>query len=142
MEIQAITPKLAVRDATAAHDYYRRALGAEVVECYAHHGLVVFSKLAVGGVVFEVKDSDQGVDPPPPVDGKGGVLISVTVDDPDTLGSRMVEAGGTVVFPVADQPYGARGGRILDPFGHQWLLQTPAWLSPTEIQAAIDAMRV
>lgn len=30
-----------------------------------------------------------------------------------------------VLFPIADQPSGARGGRLLDPYGIQWLLQAP-----------------
>lgn len=58
----------------------------------------------------------------------------------DTVAARMVEAGATVVFEIADQPYGARGGRVQDPFGVQWLLQTPVTLSPDEVQAAIDVL--
>ncbi len=27
-----------------------------------------------------------------------------------------------MVFPLADQFYGERGGRLRDPFGHQWML--------------------
>ena len=52
----------------------------------------------------------------------------------------MVAAGGEVVFPVADQSYGARGGRVRDPFGVQWLLQTPVSMTPDEMQRAIDEM--
>jgi PhnB protein len=26
------------------------------------------------------------------------------------------------IFPLADQFYGERGGRLRDPFGHQWML--------------------
>jgi uncharacterized glyoxalase superfamily protein PhnB len=26
------------------------------------------------------------------------------------------------VFPIADQPYGMRQGRIADPAGHHWLI--------------------
>ena len=31
-------------------------------------------------------------------------------------------AGATVVYPLADQFYGERGGRVEDPFGQQWML--------------------
>jgi uncharacterized glyoxalase superfamily protein PhnB len=27
-----------------------------------------------------------------------------------------------VLYPLADQFYGDRGGRLRDPFGHQWML--------------------
>jgi PhnB protein len=29
-----------------------------------------------------------------------------------------------VIYPLADQFYGDRGGRLRDPFGHQWMLST------------------
>jgi PhnB protein len=29
------------------------------------------------------------------------------------------------MFPVADQPYGWRQGRVVDPFGHHWLVGRP-----------------
>jgi PhnB protein len=29
-----------------------------------------------------------------------------------------------VIYPLADQFYGDRGGRVRDPFGHQWMLST------------------
>jgi PhnB protein len=33
-----------------------------------------------------------------------------------------VSAGAEVVYPLADQFYGERGGRVRDPFGQQWML--------------------
>jgi len=35
---------------------------------------------------------------------------------------------------MSDQPFGGRWGRVRDPFGIQWLLQTPVTMSPEEIQ--------
>ena len=43
-----------------------------------------------------------------------------------------------MVFPVADQLYGARGGRIRDPFEHEWLLQAPLSMTPEQVQHALD----
>lgn len=39
---------------------------------------------------------------------------------------------------MADQQYGARGGRARDPFGVQWLVQTPLALGPEEVQRHLD----
>jgi uncharacterized glyoxalase superfamily protein PhnB len=50
------------------------------------------------------------------------VIIALYVDDPDAVAARMVDGGATVVFPVADQPYGERAGRLADPFGHLWMV--------------------
>ena len=69
-----------------------------------------------------------------------GPILDCVVDDPDAVAARMVEAGGEVVFPVADQPYGARGGRVRDPFGVQWLLQTPVTMTPDKVQRALDEL--
>lgn len=43
-------------------------------------------------------------------------------DDPDELAARAVAAGAHEMFTVANQPYGVRQGRIVDPFGHHWLI--------------------
>jgi PhnB protein len=53
------------------------------------------------------------------------VRISLHVDDPDAAQARAIAAGAREMFPVADPPYGMRQGRVVDPFGHQWLLGKP-----------------
>lgn len=42
--------------------------------------------------------------------------------DVDGAWKRAVAAGAEVVYPLADQFYGERGGRLRDPFGQQWML--------------------
>ena len=53
------------------------------------------------------------------------VRILLVVDDPDAVFERAVEAGGKELFPMADQPYGLRQGRVEDPFGHHWMVSKP-----------------
>jgi PhnB protein len=132
-----VRPKLVVTGADDAIEFYRRAFGASVIARYTVGGAVVFAELGMLGSTLTLKDED-GTDPSPTTLGRPGVLLDVTVDDPDDVASRFVEAGGTVVFEVGDQPYGARGGRVRDPFGHEWLLQTPIALSRDEVQARLD----
>ena len=43
-------------------------------------------------------------------------------EDVDAAWKRAVGAGAEVIHPLADQFYGERGGRLRDPFGHQWML--------------------
>jgi PhnB protein len=50
------------------------------------------------------------------------VRVSLHVDDPDAAAGEAIAAGATEMFPVADQPYGLRQGRVVDPFGHHWLI--------------------
>jgi hypothetical protein len=51
--------------------------------------------------------------------------LNLIVADADASAARAVAAGATEVFPVADQPYGLRQGRVADPYGHHWLIGTP-----------------
>ena len=43
-------------------------------------------------------------------------------DDVDAAWERAVSAGAEILFPLADQFYGERGGRLRDPFGQQWMM--------------------
>ena len=54
--------------------------------------------------------------------GGTSVGIHLYVDQVDALVERAVEAGATLIRPLADQFYGERTGMIRDPFGHEWLL--------------------
>ena len=49
----------------------------------------------------------------------------LVVDDPDAVFAWAVAAGASVVWPVADQSYGWRVGRVADPFGHHWEIGKP-----------------
>lgn len=124
MGIDRITPKLVVSDAAAAIDYYTTVFDATVLQRHNDSGRVVFAELALpDGPTFQLKDADE-YDRDPHQLGSPGLLLTLTTDTPDTLAARMTTAGGHTVFPVADQPYGSRQGRIRDPFGHEWIVGT------------------
>ena len=54
--------------------------------------------------------------------------------------ARAVEAGATLAFPVQDQFYGMRSGRLVDPFGHVWVVGTTIeHVSPEEMQRRMAA---
>lgn len=74
------------------------------------------------GVATEAADLDT---PSPETVGATTVRVSLDVEDPDVVAARAVSAGARLVFPVADQPYGMRQGRVVDPFGHHWLIGGP-----------------
>jgi PhnB protein len=57
--------------------------------------------------------------------GGSTARMVMIVDDPDAAFQRAVAAGATVVWPVEDQRYGWRVGRIADPFGHHWEIGRP-----------------
>lgn len=135
----ALHAKLVVHDADAAISCYRAVFGAELEQRYTAGDQVVFAQLRMLGTAVQLKDEDEH-DPSPRTLGRPGVLLDVVSDDPDAVAARMEQAGGEVVFPVADQPYGPRQGRVRDPFGHEWLVGTPLTTPPEQIQAAMDRL--
>ncbi|MFV0525218.1 MAG: VOC family protein, partial [Acidimicrobiales bacterium] len=117
--------KLMVADADAAIAFYAAAFDATVDVRATDDGadgreIVVFAQLSLLGrsVEVQLKDADAF----DPTANPAGVILELTVSDPDAVWQRAIASGATVRFPLADQPYGARQGRLVDPFGHQWLI--------------------
>jgi PhnB protein len=129
--------KLVVRDADAAIAFYRQVFGAEQTQRHTMGQAVVYAQLELLGTTVSLKDEDEH-DPSPTTLGRPGVLFEITTEDPDSVAATVVQAGGETVFEVGDQPYGARGGRVRDPFGHEWLIQTPITMTDVEVQQALD----
>lgn len=118
----ALYPFLAVRDTDAAVAFYVEAFGATVSERFEAPGTVV-ALLEIDGMPFGVAtEAPQLGTPSPESAGATTVRLSLHVDDPDAAAARAVVAGATEMFPVENQPYGLRQGRVVDPFGHHWLI--------------------
>jgi PhnB protein len=117
-------PFLAVRDVARAVEYYAEAFGAveEMERLTAPDGRSVALLLIDGRHVGVATEAPELGTPSPETAGATTVRISIEVDDPDAVAARAVAAGGTEMFPVADQPYGMRQCRVVDPFGHHWLI--------------------
>ena len=54
--------------------------------------------------------------------GKVTCVLSLYWADVDAAWERAVAAGAEVIYPLEDQFYGERGGRLRDPFGQQWMI--------------------
>jgi PhnB protein len=125
--VAELYPFLAVRDVSAAVDFYGRAFGAveEGERLIAPDGRQVAVLRVAGqhlGVASEAPDLGT---PSPETAGATTVRISLELEDPDSVWAQAVAAGATEMFPLADQPYGMRQGRVVDPFGHHWVIGKP-----------------
>jgi uncharacterized glyoxalase superfamily protein PhnB/catechol 2,3-dioxygenase-like lactoylglutathione lyase family enzyme len=111
--LTTVTARLAVSDGLAALDFYARAFAAEEIyeRFCAPDGTLIHTELQIGDAVVMVTE-DEGY----------RALLATHWPDVDAAWERAVAAGATVVFPLADQFYGERGGRLEDPFGQQWML--------------------
>ncbi len=125
--MSALYPFLAVRDTDAAVVFYAEAFGATVRERFEAPDGPVVAVLEIGGMPFGVATEAPNLGTPSPESvGATTVRVSLHVDDPDAVATRAIAAGATEMFPVADQPYGLRQGRVVDPFGHHWLIANGA----------------
>lgn len=139
--VTGLYPRLVVSDGARAIEFYTAALGAEETARYiGPEGKIVHAELRIGGVKVALKDEGDG-DPAPTTLGGTPVIMAVDVTDAFAVGERLVESGASVVYPVADQPYGQRGGRFADPFGHLWMIgETTEDLTPEQIQERTTGM--
>ena len=121
----SISPMLSVRRGAAAVEFYKSALGAEVVyRIDAPDGTVV-ARLSINGAEFWVADeSPEHKNFSPETLGGGTVRMVMVVDDPDSAFAKAVAAGAVTVWPVRNQ-HGWRLGRVVDPYGHHWEIGKP-----------------
>jgi len=138
-------PHLIVSDGVAALEFYKNTFNAEFGEKMMApdgqrlmHGEVVLD----GHKIFvsdEFSESEGGTCKMPETLGGTCVRITLQTDNADTVVERAVAGGARVLMPVQDMFWGARYGRIVDPFGHEWgINQQLRELSPEEAQAAAD----
>lgn len=121
-----IAPMLSVRNGARAIEFYTAAFGAQVLFRLDGEGGAVVAELSVGGAGFWVADeSPEHSNFSPESLGGGSVRMVMIVDDPDAAFQRAIEAGAAIIWPVNDQPYGWRVGRLVDPFGHHWEIGKP-----------------
>ena len=123
-----VTPRLVVGDGAAAIEFYRDAFGAEEIGARFTdpEGKVIHAEVRIGdSVVMITEDAGDASAPARSPHFLGGIVSAVMAtywNDVDGAWARAVTAGAEVVFPLADQFYGERGGRLRDPFGQQWML--------------------
>lgn len=122
----SITPLLSVRRGTEAVAFYEAAFGAHEDSRFTDDSGDIVAQLSIGAAVFLVADEAPAYEQFSP-EALGGttVRIELTVPDPDTVFQQAVTAGAQEVFPVEDQSWGLRQGRLEDPYGHHWLISRP-----------------
>jgi PhnB protein len=122
---------LAVGDADAAIDFYKRAFGA-TLRWHLTGGPHVVAGLSIDGAEFFLATES----PPHGTRGPGSVgfttvRIELFVDDPIAVHRQAVVAGATQKDAVKEHTHVSTGphpirrmlqGALIDPFGHLWLV--------------------
>lgn len=118
----SIAPWITVADAAKAVAFYRAAFAAtELERTEDGGGTVIVAHLAIDGADFWLQHE-------PRLDAAqlGGepIRMILSVDDPDSVYERALDAGATPITPVYEG-HGWRIGRIADPSGHHWEIGRP-----------------
>jgi PhnB protein len=138
--LHTVTPRLVVRDAAGAIEFYREAFGAEEVgdRFTGPDGAVIHSEIRIGDSIVMLSDEGEGDPParaPESVHRPVTAIMASYWPDVDAAWERAVAAGAEVLYPLGDQFYGDRAGRLRDPFGQQWILsQRIEDVSPEELK--------
>jgi len=118
---------LAVRKGADAVAFYKRAFEATEIDRMESPDGDVVVQLQIGQYRFFVADEslEHGNFSPESLGNRSSVRLALIVGEPDAVARQAVAAGAKEVYPVADQPYGWRLGRVVDPFGHHWEIGRP-----------------
>jgi uncharacterized glyoxalase superfamily protein PhnB len=130
-----VTPYLAVSDAAAAIDWYKKAFGAkELSRMPAPSGKLMHAEIMIGDSRVMLSDVFPGSDVLEPR-AVGGTTMNLHVHhrNVDKLWQQAVAAGARVVMPLDDQFWGDRYGKLTDPFGHSWALSYKAKMTKEEM---------
>jgi PhnB protein len=125
--LRTVTPRLVVRNGAAAIEFYGRAFGAEELgeRFTGPGGEVIHAEIRIGDsvvMITEESDDDAPAKSPQSLGGVVSAIMALYWEDVDAAWDRALAAGAEIMYPLADQFYGERGGRLRDPFGQQWMM--------------------
>jgi PhnB protein len=142
------TPVLVVHNAVDAVDFYTAVFGAkELSRLTSDDGLTILrAEMKIGNSVVHLNDELPGLGILSPLAmGGTSTAVQLYLPDVDAVWAKAVAANVLVVMPMEDTYWGERTGKIIDPFGHVWILsQRIESLSKAEIakRAAAQALPV
>lgn len=144
MSIHGLNPYLSVTKTADAIEFYAKAFGAVETgpRLTTPDASIVHTEMKIGDCTFMLSDENPDFENQSPLSlGGTPVRLNLEVADADAVAEQAVKAGAELVIPIADQFYGYRSGRLVDPFGHQWILsQKVEDLSHEEMQKRMDAL--
>jgi PhnB protein len=124
--LHTATPRMFVRGAAEAIDFYKQAFGANELGRHADPGgKIVNADIRIGDSIISLaEESPELGNQSPQSLGGATTIITLNVEDADAVWNQAMSAGAKVIFPIEDQFYGYRQGRLEDPFGHVWIVST------------------
>ena len=116
-EYKTINVMLVVKDAHKALKFYNNAFGAEVtMKLESPEGRVIHAEMKIDDTIIMLVEGESS--------GDSGIILQVYTGDAEALFESAILAGASEVYPIEEQFYGDRAGRVKDPFGFQWIIAT------------------
>lgn len=99
-------------------EFVETAFDAELLFSHPNaDGTIAHAKVRVGDAILEMGEAHSQWQPMP-------ASIHMYVPDSDAVYARAIDAGGTSIYAVKDQPYGERSGGVKDAWGNRWWIAT------------------
>ena len=140
----AFSPYLTVRNAEQAIEFYKAAFDAteRIRLTNPADGTINHAELLIhGNLIMISEENPQWGTKSPHALSATPVAFCLIVPNADIAFERAINAGATTHMPLSDHFYGFRSGSVLDPSGHQWMLQHEIEkLSPSELQSRWNTM--
>jgi len=138
------TPVLVVKNADAGIEYYVSVFGAkELSRTLAADGVTILrAELKIGNSIIHISDEMPAYGILSPVSlGGTATAVQLYLSNVDKVWQRAIEADITVILPLEDTYWGERTGKVIDAFGHVWILsrQTEV-VSQEEIAKRAEAL--
>ncbi|WP_432976499.1 VOC family protein [Dactylosporangium sp. CA-233914] len=113
-----VTPWIISRDTAAVIDYIRRAFDAEELgRVIDARGVIGHAEVRIGDAIVMLFDGDPSWPATP-------AFLRLYVQDAHAVHRQAVEAGGVCISEVTHLAFGDLVGRVRDPFGNVWWIQT------------------
>ena len=114
----SVTPWVISRDTIGLMEYLTRAFDAvELYRLVNDHGAVEHAEMRIGNAIVLMFDARPDWPSTP-------AFLRLYVENADEAHRRAVEAGGTSITEVTHLFFGERVGRVRDPFGNLYWIQT------------------
>ena len=142
--MRGIIPYLQVTNTDRAIAWYERVFGAREIRArlVAPDGTCMNAEIEIEGTRLMLADEMPSIGSTSPETLAGtSVVLDLHVGDSDAVFRTALEAGAEEVYPIADQFYGDRAGRVRDPFGQHWIIATRLRdVSEEEMLSAFQSM--
>ena len=117
---------LTVRGASDALEFYKKAFAAtELMRLPMPDGKIAHAEFKIGDSIFMISDENPECGSTSPETlGGSPVTLHLYVPDVDAVFSDAIKAGAKAAMQPDNQFWGDRMGKVIDPFGHHWLIAT------------------